>query len=149
MRSVIQRVSRAQVSVDDRQIGTIGYGLVVFLGIHTRDGEKDVQWMANKIKGLRIFDDDRGLMNRSLLDIGGEMLIVSQFTLYGDCRKGRRPGYSSAARPEQAEPLYEHFVEHIVQAGIKVATGQFQAMMQVDLVNDGPVTLLLDSSGTF
>jgi len=105
--------------------------------------------MADKILNLRIFEDKNGLMNRSLLDVGGEMLIVSQFTLYGDCRKGRRPGYSAAARPEIAEPLYEHFIQMVRQLGITTATGRFQAMMQVELVNDGPVTLLLDSSGTF
>lgn len=149
MRSVVQRVNRARVTVDKELVGTIGPGVVVLLGIHTDDGEKEARWMADKILNLRIFEDKNGLMNRSLLDVGGEMLIVSQFTLYGDCRKGRRPGYSSAARPERAEPLYEHFVQTVKQLGITTATGRFQAMMQVELVNDGPVTLLLDSSGTF
>lgn len=145
MRSIVQRVSRAQVTIEGEQVGAIGYGLVVLLGIHSTDSEKQVQWMTDKIAELRIFEDDQRLMNRSLLDIGGEMLIVSQFTLYGDCRKGRRPGYSSAARPEKAEPLYDLFVETMRRKGIRAATGRFQAMMQVELVNDGPVTLLVDS----
>jgi D-aminoacyl-tRNA deacylase len=149
MRCVVQRVSHAQVKIEEKQVGAIGCGLVVLLGIHGADSEKEVRWMADKIAGLRIFEDDGGLMNRSLLDIGGEMLIVSQFTLYGDCRKGRRPGYSSAARPETAEPLYEQFIQAVRQKGIRAATGRFQAMMQVELVNDGPVTLLIDSAGTF
>jgi len=149
MRSVVQRVSRAQVTIDQEPVGTIGPGVVVLLGIHKDDSEKEAQWLADKIVGLRIFEDDKGLMNRSLLDVGGEMLIVSQFTLYGDCRKGRRPGYSSAARPEIAEPLYEHFIHMVQQQGVTTATGRFQAMMQVELVNDGPVTLLLDSAGIF
>ena len=149
MRSVVQRVSRAQVTIDREPVGTIGPGVVVLLGIHKDDGEKEVRWLADKIVGLRIFEDDKGLMNRSLLDVGGEMLIVSQFTLYGDCRKGRRPGYSSAARPEVAEPLYEHFIRMVQQQGVSTATGRFGAMMQVELINNGPVTLLLDSAGTF
>jgi len=149
MRSVIQRVSRAQVTIDNELIGVIGPGVVILLGIHADDSEKDVQWMADKVVNLRIFEDDQRLMNRSLLDVNGEMLIVSQFTLYGDCRKGRRPGYSSAARPETAEPLYEHFIHTVQQRGLTPATGRFQAMMQVELVNDGPVTLLLDSAGIF
>jgi D-tyrosyl-tRNA(Tyr) deacylase len=149
MRSVVQRVSRAQVTIDQEPVGTIGPGVVVLLGIHKDDSEKEAQWLADKIVGLRIFEDDKGLMNRSLLDVGGEMLIVSQFTLYGDCRKGRRPGYSSAARPEIAEPLYEHFIRMVQQQGVTTATGRFQAMMQVELINDGPVTLLLDSAGIF
>jgi D-aminoacyl-tRNA deacylase len=149
MRGVVQRVSRAQVTIDREPVGTIGPGLVVLLGIHKDDGEKEVRWLADKIVGLRIFEDDKGLMNRSLLDVGGEMLIVSQFTLYGDCRKGRRPGYSSAARPEVAEPLYEHFIRMVQQQRVTTATGRFGAMMQVELINDGPVTLLLDSAGAF
>jgi D-aminoacyl-tRNA deacylase len=149
MRGVVQRVSHARVTIDQEPVGTIGPGLVVLLGIHAGDGEKEARWLADKIVNLRIFEDDQGLMNRSLLDIGGEMLIVSQFTLYGDCRKGRRPGYSAAARPEIAEPLYEQFIRMVQQRGVTTATGRFQAMMQVELVNDGPVTLLLDSSGTF
>lgn len=146
MRCVVQRVSRAQVTVKETQVGAIGKGLVVLLGIHNTDTEKEVRWMADKIAGLRIFEDKKGLMNLSLLDIGGEMLIVSQFTLYGDCRKGRRPGYSTAARPEIAEPLYDLFVRRVHEKGIKAATGRFKAMMQVELINDGPVTLLVDSA---
>jgi D-tyrosyl-tRNA(Tyr) deacylase len=149
MRSVVQRVSRAQVTVDEETVGSIGPGLVVLLGIHADDSENEAQRLADKIINLRIFEDDKGLMNRSLLDTGGEMLIVSQFTLYGDCRKGRRPGYSAAARPEKAEPLYQHFIRLVQLAGVRTATGKFQAMMQVELVNDGPVTLLLDSAGNF
>ncbi len=149
MRCVIQRVSSARVMTDGQCVGTIGRGLAVLIGIHGNDSEKEARWMADKIVGLRIFADRQGLMNLSLLDIGGEMLIVSQFTLYGDCRKGRRPGYSSAARPEVAEPLYEYFIQRVRQQGIAAATGRFQAVMQVQLVNDGPVTLLLDSAGSF
>ena len=149
MRAVIQRVSRASVSVDQEHIGAIGHGLVVFLGIHREDQETDLQWLVDKIVHLRIFADAEGKMNRSLLDSGGAMLIVSQFTIYGDCRKGRRPGYSSAARPEQAESLYESFIKAVQKYGIQAATGRFQATMAVELVNDGPVTLLLDSTKIF
>lgn len=149
MRSVIQRVRRARVSVGEEPVGVIGRGLVILLGVHTDDEEKDGRWLADKIVHLRIFDDENGKMNRSLLDIGGELLVISQFTLYGDCRKGRRPGYAAAARPEKAEQLYEHFIHTVRQRGVATATGRFQAMMQVELVNDGPVTLMLDSSGIF
>ncbi len=145
MRSVVQRVSRASVTIDGEEVGRIGRGLVVLLGIHAGDTSKDLRWMTDKILNLRIFEDDDGKMNHSLFDIDGEVLIVSQFTLYGDCRKGRRPGYSSAARPEIAEPLYEQFVENVRQNGIITATGKFQAMMNVELINDGPVTLIVDS----
>ncbi len=145
MRSVIQRVSRARVTIEGEETGKIGRGLVVLLGIHHSDTPKDIKWMSDKIINLRIFEDDNGKMNNSLFDINGEVLIVSQFTLYGDCRKGRRPGYSSAARPEIAEPLYEQFVERVRQNGIPTATGTFQKMMNVELVNDGPVTLIVDS----
>lgn len=149
MRAVIQRATEAHVTVDNKITGKIGPGLVVLLGIHREDGAREIQWMAEKIINLRIFEDDGGKMNRSLADTGGEMLIVSQFTLYGDCRKGRRPGYSDAAPPEIAEPLYLEFVDEIESRGITVGTGTFQAMMQVELINDGPVTLLLDSQKTF
>lgn len=135
--------------MENRVAGKIGPGLVVLLGIHGKDGAKEIQWMADKIINLRIFEDDEGKMNRSLIDTGGEMLIVSQFTLYGDCRKGRRPGYSNAAPPEIAESLYLQFVDEVESRGITVGTGTFQAMMQVELVNDGPVTLLLDSDKNF
>ena len=149
MRAVIQRVSRASVSVDGEQLGVISTGLVALIGICAADGNKDVDWLAEKIINLRIFPDDTGKMNRSLADIGGEMLIVSQFTLYGDCRKGRRPGYSNAASPDKAEPLYQRFIEQVDQQNIKTASGKFQAMMEVTIINDGPVTLLVDSDKSF
>jgi D-tyrosyl-tRNA(Tyr) deacylase len=149
MRAVVQRSAHASVSVNGTVTGSIDSGLVVLLGIHPQDGPKEIQWLVEKIINLRIFEDDDGKMNRSLADIGAEMLIVSQFTLYGDCRKGRRPGYSSAAPPEIAEPLYLKFVEEVKSRGVCTATGTFQANMQVQLINDGPVTLLLDSEKTF
>ena len=149
MRAVIQRVSSAAVTVDTKTVGEIGAGLLIFLGIHHKDGELELKWMADKVCNLRIFEDEKGKMNRSLLDTGGAMLVVSQFTLYGDCRKGRRPGYSAAAPPEHANVLYEQFILHVGETGIKTASGKFQAHMDVKLVNDGPVTLLLDSSKTF
>lgn len=149
MRAVIQRVSRAQVEVDGRVTGAIGMGLLVFLGIHRDDSEKDVVWMADKIRHLRIFEDEGGLMNRSLLDVGGALLVVSQFTLHGDCRKGRRPSWNGAAPPELARPLYERFIEVCRQCGIPTESGVFQAMMEVTLTNSGPVTILLDSHKTF
>ncbi len=149
MRAVIQRVSRAVVTVDQEQVGAIGQGLVVLLGIHREDQETDLDWLVDKIVYLRIFEDAAGKMNRSLLDTGGAMLIISQFTLYGDCRQGRRPGYSAAARPDQAEALYERFIKAVRQYGIQTETGRFQATMAVELVNDGPVTLLLDSAKMF
>ena len=149
MRAVIQRVSRASVSVDGEQLGVISTGLVALIGICAADGNKDVDWLAEKIINLRIFPDDTGKMNRSLADIGGEMLIVSQFTLYGDCRKGRRPGYSNAASPDKAEPLYQRFIGQVDQQNIKTASGKFQAMMEVTIINDGPVTLLVDSDKSF
>ncbi|BHH84887.1 D-aminoacyl-tRNA deacylase [Desulforhopalus sp. 52FAK] len=145
MRTVVQRVSRAQVSIDGIVTGAIAEGLVVLVGIQAEDSTKDLQWLAEKIVHLRIFEDDSGKMNNSLTDIGGEMLIISQFTLYGDCRKGRRPGFSTAAPPQIAEPLYQQFIHEVQEKGIKVVTGTFQADMQVELINDGPVTLLLDS----
>lgn len=149
MRAVVQRTARASVAVDGATIGAIGPGLVVLLGIHPNDGPGEIQWLAEKIINLRIFEDDEGKMNRSLADTGGEMLVVSQFTLYGDCRKGRRPGYSAAAPPEIAEPLYQAFIAELRRRGISPATGMFQATMQLELVNDGPVTLLLDSEKLF
>jgi D-tyrosyl-tRNA(Tyr) deacylase len=149
MRAVIQRVNRASVRIDNSITEKISHGLVVLLGIHGDDTTRDLQWMADKIVNLRIFEDDEGKMNRSLADINPEMLIVSQFTLYGDCRKGRRPGYSSAAPPEIAEPIYDRFIKEIKSRGIKTATGTFRAMMGIELVNDGPVTLLLDSEKNF
>jgi D-tyrosyl-tRNA(Tyr) deacylase len=148
MRAVVQRVTRASVSVQGETVGSIEQGLVVLLGVHNDDGEQEARWMADKIVHLRIFEDENGKMNRSLVDIGKEMLIVSQFTLYGDCRKGRRPGYSAAAPPEKAEALYEHFVKLVQAHKISTATGQFQAMMEVNISNSGPVTLLLDTDKT-
>ncbi len=149
MRTVVQRTTDASVTIDNQVVGAIGQGIVVLLGIHAEDGPAEITWMADKVINLRIFEDDQGKMNRSLKDICGEMLIISQFTLYGDCRKGRRPGYSSAAPPAIAEPLYHQFVEEVQSRGITVATGTFQASMQVKLVNDGPVTLMLDSHKNF
>jgi D-aminoacyl-tRNA deacylase len=149
MRAVIQRVSRAEVVIGDIKTASIGEGLVVFLGVRSGDSNSDLVWMADKIISLRIFPDENGKMNISLADINGEMLIVSQFTLHGDCRKGRRPGFSAAAPPEIAEPLYNQFIEEVRQRGIRLATGTFQAAMAVSLVNDGPVTILLDSEKTF
>lgn len=149
MRAVIQRVRHGSVSVAGQIIGEIGPGLLVFLGIHPEDGETEIGWMAEKIANLRIFEDDSGAMNLSLFDLDKEMLIVSQFTLYGDCRKGRRPGYSAAAPPDIAEPLFDRFIEKVKELGIRAASGQFGAMMDVKLINDGPVTLLLDSDKTF
>ncbi len=149
MRAVIQRVNQASVQINGSTTGKIGPGLVVLLGIRTDDTSKDLQWLADKIIHLRIFDDKEGKMNISLTNIGGEMLIISQFTLYGDCRKGRRPGYSNSAPPEIAEPLYQQFIKEVKNHRITVATGTFRASMEVALVNDGPVTLLLDSEKTF
>lgn len=146
MRVVIQRVRRAGVSVDGETISEIGPGLLVLLGITHGDGDEEVQFVADKIAGLRIFEDDEGKMNVSAKDAGADMLVVSQFTLYGDIRKGRRPSFTDAARPEQAEPLYEQFIETLRNHGFYVASGRFGARMNVSLENDGPVTLLFDTS---
>ncbi len=145
MRVVLQRVSSASVAIDGETAGEIGPGLVLLLGIAKDDGPDDVEYVVNKCVGLRIFGDDRGKMNRSLLDEGGEVLAISQFTLFGDTRKGRRPSFDGAAPPEQAEPLYELAVERLRYHGIRVATGRFGAYMEVSLVNDGPVTLTVES----
>ena len=145
MRAVIQRVSSCSVTVENQLISRIGPGLLVLLGVAREDEPGDADWLADKVAGLRIFEDENGKMNRSLVDTKGEMLVVSQFTLYGDCRKGRRPSFISAAPPEKAENLYLHFVNRMRHLGIPVQTGQFQAMMAVALVNDGPVTLIVDS----
>ena len=145
MRAVVQRVSSASVTVDEREVGRIGPGLCVLLGVRSGDREQDASWMAEKLVNMRIFEDENGKLNRSLLDAGGAMLIVSQFTLYGDCRKGRRPSFIDAALPEVANTLYEKFVECVRFRGIEVATGEFQTHMVVSLSNDGPVTLILDS----
>jgi D-tyrosyl-tRNA(Tyr) deacylase len=144
MRIVLQRVSRARVTVGGRVTGEIGAGLLLLVGFTEGDGEAEVGWMAEKVVGLRIFPDDEGKMNRSVEEAGGAVLIVSQFTLYGDARKGRRPSFIEAARPETAIPLYERFVELVRATGRPVATGEFGAMMDVELVNDGPVTLILE-----
>lgn len=149
MRAVVQRVSEACVRVDSKVIGEIRSGLLVFLGVGREDNEKDVDFLAEKISNLRIFPDEAQKMNLSLLDAGGAMLIISQFTLHGDCRKGRRPAFIAAAPPEQAEPLYERFIAQVEKLGVRAASGRFGAMMDVELVNDGPVTLLLDSKGAF
>ncbi len=149
MRAVVQRVREACVRVDSDIVGEIRGGLLVFLGVGRADNEKDADFLAEKISNLRIFADEAQKMNLSLLDAGGAMLVVSQFTLHGDCRKGRRPAFIAAAPPEQAEPLYERFVAQVEKLGLRVAAGRFGAMMEVSLVNDGPVTLLLDSRGAF
>lgn len=149
MRAVVQRVSEARVRVDSEVVGEIRAGLLVFLGVGREDTDKDVDFLADKTTNLRIFPDEAQKMNLSLLDAGGAMLVVSQFTLHGDCRKGRRPAFIAAAPPEQAEPLYERFVAQVGKRGVPVAAGRFGAMMEVELVNDGPVTLLLDSRGEF
>jgi D-tyrosyl-tRNA(Tyr) deacylase len=144
MRAVVQRVLQAQVSVDGRIVGAIQSGLAVLLGIGQGDGEEQAQWMANKIANLRIFSDENGKMNRSVLDMGGQVLLVSQFTLYGDARKGNRPGFTEAALPAVAEPLVNRVAQLLQQAGVPVASGQFQAHMLVEIHNDGPVTILLE-----
>ena len=146
MIAVVQRVASAGVSVDDHTVGEIEKGLVVFLGVAEGDEEKDADYLSDKIVNLRIFEDSNGKMNLSLLDISGEMLVVSQFTLLADCRKGRRPSFVGAARLEQADELYEYFIKGARRYVRKVATGQFQAMMKVSLVNHGPVTMILDST---
>ncbi len=145
MRAVIQRVAEARVAVSGRIVGQIGPGLCVFLGVGKDDSEANANALADKIKNLRIFEDQQRKMNRSLLDTAGELLVISQFTLYGDCRKGNRPSFSAAAPPAQAEALYDYFSARLRAAGIKVANGQFQAHMEVALINDGPVTLVLES----
>ncbi len=149
MRAVIQRVSHAEVKVQGKRTGAIESGLLVLLGVHGDDTDQDVIWMSDKVVHLRIFDDHQGKMNLSLLDTGGEMLVVSQFTLLGDCRRGRRPSWSPAARPALAEKIYLDFISRVRQYGVSVQTGRFQTMMEVTLTNDGPVTLLLDSHKHF
>ena len=144
MRALLQRVSSASVSVNGRIIGQIERGLVILLGVTHSDSVVEADWLANKIAGLRLFEDDAGKMNLGLADVNGSVLVVSQFTLYGDARKGKRPSFTAAARPEQAEPLVDYFCDQLRQAGLIVATGQFGAMMQVAIHNDGPVTLMLE-----
>jgi len=145
MRALLQRVSRASVAVEGESVASIGQGLLLLLGVGKGDDEEDARWLARKCAGLRIFDDDEGLMNRSVTEVGGEVLVVSQFTLYGDARRGRRPSWVQAARPEEAEPLVEFFCAALAKEDITVARGRFGAHMHVELVNDGPVTLLVES----
>ena len=149
MRAVVQRVKNSEVKVDDNIIGSIDSGLLVFLGIGNEDAMDDIDYLIDKIVNLRVFEDQQGKMNLSALDLGKDIMIISQFTLYGDCRKGRRPSFFDAAPPDQAERLYDVFVNKINNYDLKIATGEFQAMMDIDLVNDGPVTLLLDSNKEF
>ena len=145
MRAVLQRVAKARVCVDGNIVGKIGSGLCILLGVGTGDADQDVAWLAEKVVNLRIFEDEEGKMNRSLLEVGGGALIVSQFTLYGDCRKGRRPSFGEAASPEEGKRLYEHFVAQLGRHGVKTACGVFQAHMLVEIANDGPVTFILDT----
>ncbi len=149
MRAVVQRVKEASVVVDSKTVGEISQGLMVLLGVAQGDTSQDTVYLAEKTAGLRIFEDSEGKMNRSVEDINGSILVVSQFTLLGDCRKGRRPGFSAAAQPELADQLYEEYVDALRNRGVHVATGVFRADMQVALVNDGPVTMLLDSRKQF
>ena len=145
MKAVVQRVSHASVTVDGETVGAIGRGLMILLGVTHGDGEEQARWLANKIAGLRIYEDAEGKMNRGLLDVCGSALVVSQFTLYGDCRKGRRPSFTDAARPEVAEPLCDRFIEFLREAGVgQVESGVFGAHMMVEIHNDGPVTLILE-----
>lgn len=149
MRAVIQRVSRCRVTVDGDVVGQIGAGLLVLLGVSKADNEAAADYLVDKIIGLRIFEDAEGKMNLPVLDAGGAVLVVSQFTLYGDVRRGKRPSFDAAARPEEAKRIYEYFVAKVRAAGLRCETGQFQAMMEVELVNSGPVTILLDSEKSF
>lgn len=144
MKILLQRVTHASVTVDNKIVGEIGRGFVLLLGVTHTDTQKEADWLANKVAGIRLFEDDQGKMNASLADVDGEFLVVSQFTLYGDARKGRRPSFTGAARPEQAEPLVEYFCKKLREKGFNVATGIFGADMQVDIHNDGPVTLMLE-----
>jgi D-tyrosyl-tRNA(Tyr) deacylase len=145
MRAVVQRVRHARVDVGGETVGKIGPGLLILLGVGTGDGHRECVWLADRVAKLRIFPDDAGKMNLDVRTVGGSVLVVSQFTLYGDCTSGRRPGFSQAARPEVASPLVNQFVEELVALGVPVATGRFGADMQVELVNDGPVTLIMDT----
>jgi D-aminoacyl-tRNA deacylase len=149
MRAVLQRVTRASVVVDGAEVGRIGTGWLVLLGVARSDADADADWLADKVANVRAFEDDAGKMNRSALDVGGAVLVISQFTLLGDCRTGRRPSFIEAAEPAEADRLYRRFHERVAAAGLTVATGVFRAQMQVELVNDGPVTLLLDSRKQF
>ena len=149
MRAVVQRVTSASVTVDGETVGSVGKGMMVLIGVSSGDGPADLKYIAEKVMHLRIYDDENGVMNRSILEAGGEILAVSQFTLYGDARGGRRPSYYRAAKPEQANEMYEQLIAVWREAGIRVETGRFRTEMQVSLVNDGPVTILLDSEKAF
>lgn len=149
MRAVFQRVLESSVEVDGQVVGRIGHGAMILLGVGDGDTEQDAQYLADKVAGLRVYGDDEGKMNRSVQDVGGEVLVVSQFTLYGDCRKGRRPSFASAAPPDEARRLYGYFCDRLRQMGLTVAEGVFQAEMKVSLVNHGPVTILIDSRRAF
>ena len=149
MRAIVQRVKSANVQIDGQLVAEIESGLLIFLGISIDDQQSDIDYLIRKISNLRIFRDDDLRMNKSLLDVGGQALVVSQFTLYGDCRKGRRPNFSQAAKPEKAHQLYQVFVNQLLQLGVDVKTGVFQATMEVELTNDGPITILLDSEKLF
>lgn len=149
MRAVVQRVSQGRVTVAGEVVGQIGKGYVILLGVAKEDTETEADYMAEKVAGLRVFEDENGKMNLSIQEAGGAVLAVSQFTLYGDVRRGRRPGFDRAGRPGQAEPLYERFVARLREQGLQVETGRFQTHMEVALVNDGPVTILIDSEKTF
>ena len=149
MRAVVQRVSRGSVTVSGAVTGEISQGFVVFLGVAEEDTEKDADYIADKVANLRVFEDENGKMNRSIQDVGGSVLSISQFTLYGDCRKGRRPGFTQAAGPEKAKALYDYFTQKVRKAGIRTEEGIFQAEMLVKIDNDGPVTMLLDSKKLF
>lgn len=146
MRAIVQRVKEASVTVDKRVIGEISHGLLIFLGVGSGDTEADMKYIADKITGLRIFSDSEDKMNLSVTDVNGEILVISQFTLYGDCRKGRRPNFTASMEPKGAEAMYERFIAYINEQGIKTACGEFGADMKVSLINDGPVTIILDSS---
>lgn len=149
MRAVVQRVKEGRVTVEDRTVGSVGTGLLVYLGVEREDEDRDTEYIADKVTGLRIFEDDEGRMNRSVSDMQGDILVVSQFTLCADTRKGKRPSYNPAAPPEVGERLYEQYVETLRERGFTVATGEFGAKMEVHSVNDGPVTILLDSKKRF
>ncbi len=149
MRAVVQRVREAKVSVNGKIVGEIEKGLLVFLGVGRGDSEEDADYLAAKIPQLRVFEDEEGKFDLSLGEVGGGILVVSQFTLLGDCRKGRRPSFTEAADPQRARELYQHFIARVEESGVSVDTGEFQAMMEVELINDGPVTILLDSKKLF
>lgn len=149
MRGVVQRVKRASVEVEGNVIGEIEQGILLLLGVEDTDEEKDMEYMCDKVPNLRIFEDENGKMNKSIIDVGGQLLVISQFTLLGDARKGRRPSFTAAAVPDKAFPMYENFIKKMKGCGITTQCGEFGADMQVELVNDGPVTILLDSRRTF